>query len=474
MNDETYPLVSERPESWGELVTDLNNIETISLAGAGVTGVLYTGALRALHEQGLLENVKTFAGTSSGAIVGAAAALGYRGRELEKLGIEQNFKKFAGINWSWYRKQPQNHALDGIFSGGKIRDWVNTLCAKRIGKDSMTFADLETYKQEAEANNRAFFASKYDDAIRNRAYNQRHFDGKPYKFDFERNTRDKSIDAMMDIARGFTSLHVTATEIVEDVWQGKETERASVFNKNTSPNKRLSSAIRASASYPYYFRHAQVEDENGVKRYYTDGALSDPQPGMEKDESGKISNTVLGLASEYIAPVKNARQVTAEKVKETTITRISNRILGRLGLTTDVIKQNLAEAVGRKILLKNDPENFVKLPADEQRKAAISKGFRNMARDTFRLSRMFERVNDDAEIASHIIPLNRHGHLGTDFDITLKEKETLIVSAYETTRDVINQWRAAHKPAPETTRVTPRPPILPASERENSQNSLGK
>lgn len=64
-----------RPVSWPTLKSNLGALDTIAIAGAGSSATMYTGALRALQEGGLLEgeNLK-YCGNSSGAMIATLGA----------------------------------------------------------------------------------------------------------------------------------------------------------------------------------------------------------------------------------------------------------------------------------------------------------------------------------------------------------------------------------------------------------------
>ncbi len=300
-----------RPKGWPALRSDFRQLEYIAFEGAGVTGVAYTGAVHALYAAGLLSNVKRFAGTSSGAIVATACALGYRGAILEEIAVKHDFKSFCRTNGTWWRNRKINFARDGIFSGGEIRRWINNLCAKRIGQDALSFADLEEYRVKAKANERYFFEQKYRWAMEHKAHFRRHsYNLKNFRYDFECDSADESIDKMMEIASGFRSLEVSATEIIGKFWKGEPTEKPIFFNEENSPNLTLASAVRASASYPYYFRHAHIIDDNGLMRRYTDGGFTTTIPMNLKDEKGKLSNKMLGFTSDFL---KQPAQTNAQK-----------------------------------------------------------------------------------------------------------------------------------------------------------------
>ncbi len=412
-SSDPMPKITQRPKDWPNLTTNLDNIEMVALEGAGVTGVVYTGALRALHEQGLLDNVKKFSGSSSGSIVALASSLGYRGEKLEEIALNQNFKYFCRTNGRWLRRLRQNLKRDGIFSGGEMRRWISNLCATRIGQDALSFGDLEEYRKEAEQGNRTFFEEKYKWAMEHKWHFRRHSrDRANFKYDFEMETEEQSIDAMMEIASGFRSLEVAAAEVKEDK-KGHKSEENALFNTKNTPNLTLSSAIRASASYPFVFRNAHIIDDKGVIRSYTDGGFTQPIPMTSMDKDGIANDRVLGLVSEFF-PDKPQKMGHVPKV----------------GWASQKLTDLIAMAVGKK--------HIEKYGGTETPKKA---GERLMDEATKRFHAMGRVREKNPHLTSRIIALDRDGVDGKDFELTNPRKKQLIKSAYATTLNAIQKWR---------------------------------
>ncbi|MDG1285975.1 MAG: patatin-like phospholipase family protein [Rickettsiales bacterium] len=407
---EQKPKITLRPDDWPVLTADLQNIEMVALEGAGVTGVVYTGALRALHEQGLLGKVKRFSGTSSGSIVALGAALGYRGAELESIALNQDFRSFCRTNGRWLRQMRQNFKRDGIFSGAEMRRWVSNLCARRIGQDALSFADLEEYRKQAEAGNRTFFEEKYKWAMEHKLHFRRHsLDRSQFTYDFECGTPKESIARMMEVAASFRSLEVAAAEVKEDE-RGNKSEHSALFNEKNTPNLTLASAVRASASYPFVFRNVQIEDDKGVVRSYTDGGFTQPIPMTSMDEEGIPNNRVLGFVSEYFP----------DKPQEVSHTP-------KVGWASKKLTSLIATAVGRKYIEKHGSED----------RTSREVGLRLMDEATARFHERGKIRANNPHLMCRIIPLDRDGVDGKDFELTTSRKEQLIKSAYATTLNTI-------------------------------------
>ncbi len=108
--------------------------------GGAIRGMAHIGAVRALKELGV--ELGTLAGSSVGAIVASALAVGYNDAELEKIFLDVDFELFKDINFS--------KAL--AFSKGDIfLDWMRDIIETKFygeayvkGKNKpVTFADVD-------------------------------------------------------------------------------------------------------------------------------------------------------------------------------------------------------------------------------------------------------------------------------------------------------------------------------------------
>src|SRR5690625_7667861 len=71
----------------------------LALSGGGAKGLAHIGLLQAMDSVGL--DVEYVAGTSMGAIVGGLYAVGYIGKEMEKIAFQMNWKRFLS-NTNYY------------------------------------------------------------------------------------------------------------------------------------------------------------------------------------------------------------------------------------------------------------------------------------------------------------------------------------------------------------------------------------
>jgi NTE family protein len=114
-------------------------LRNLAIKGGGVRGVAFVGALRALDNAGMLNNLQRVAGTSAGSMLAAMIAAGYDVEAVDGLMSGMDFSKF----------QENLHPLGvvthyGIYSGNYILDFTKAFLEaspKGLSADC-TFADL--------------------------------------------------------------------------------------------------------------------------------------------------------------------------------------------------------------------------------------------------------------------------------------------------------------------------------------------
>lgn len=119
----------------------MNGSYTCIFGGGAVRGLAYVGAIKALKELNI--NVKTFAGSSVGALVAALLAVGYDADELRELLMQVNFELFKDIQFGINKEF-------AISKGNVFTDWIReAIESKFYGKNykkgenaPVTFGDL--------------------------------------------------------------------------------------------------------------------------------------------------------------------------------------------------------------------------------------------------------------------------------------------------------------------------------------------
>ena len=110
--------------------------------GGAIRGLAYLGALRAMKELGI--SVKSFAGSSVGAVFAAYASLDYTYEEFQEIFKEVNFDLFRDVRFDLTKKF-------AISKGEHFLDWIRTGIEKKFYKENyqkgqnppVTFKDID-------------------------------------------------------------------------------------------------------------------------------------------------------------------------------------------------------------------------------------------------------------------------------------------------------------------------------------------
>lgn len=111
------------------------NYDYITIAGGGIKGIGYTGALDALDRAGILKNIKGYSGSSVGSVLCMLLNLSYTVREIKDICFNINFEKF---------KDPTVSLLINSFgfdNGSKINKLLYTII-KQKQNPHITFIEL--------------------------------------------------------------------------------------------------------------------------------------------------------------------------------------------------------------------------------------------------------------------------------------------------------------------------------------------
>lgn len=112
------------------------NYSTLVLSGGGVRGLSLVGALHVLEEHSCLNNLKTYIGTSIGALICSLLAIGYTTSELNDEVWKLNMPSLRDINvWN----VTKHYGLD---SGKEIEKWMCSLFKAKSVSKHITFKQL--------------------------------------------------------------------------------------------------------------------------------------------------------------------------------------------------------------------------------------------------------------------------------------------------------------------------------------------
>jgi len=123
----------------------MKNIKILTLSGGGPRAIAFVGAYKYMHENNLLKNLKVCYGTSAGALMSTAIAIGYTPDELFQLMKSTDFNQF--LDGGGILRQTWNLFFSaGMNPGVKLRDFYDLVISNKLNYKNATFQDIETEK----------------------------------------------------------------------------------------------------------------------------------------------------------------------------------------------------------------------------------------------------------------------------------------------------------------------------------------
>lgn len=281
-------------------------ITNLVFEGAGIRGIAYAGAVHALEEKGMLENVERVGGTSAGAITALALSLGYNSGEINSLVASTPYKKFNDGRYFFIGGISRTRKYYGWYRGIQFEKWLSRLIEKKTGDPDITFQQL----------------------------------------------RDK----------GYKDLYITGTSLQQ--------QKTIVFSRENFPNMKIRNAVRISMSIPFYFEAAFIDSAGAIVHHpksmkgldvMVDGGLLANFPIAIFDSSKYIDAT---KPNEY---VKNPHTVgfridRGVQIGYDSVDRgLAPFEIKNFGEYTDAFYSILLETVNRKPLTKEDWDRTVSI-----------------------------------------------------------------------------------------------------------------
>ena len=112
-------------------------IKNLAFKGGGVLGIAYAGAIEALEEKKVLEQIQHVAGTSAGAITAALISLKYTSADILKVVAATDFKAFED-GWDPLRIATKY----GLYKGEAFLTWMRKCITDKGLPATATFADF--------------------------------------------------------------------------------------------------------------------------------------------------------------------------------------------------------------------------------------------------------------------------------------------------------------------------------------------
>jgi NTE family protein len=114
-----------------------NQYKNLALSGGGIWGISYAGAFDELERLGILQHIRSVAGTSAGSMAGLLLALGYNSTEISQKIREANYARFLEHgNVNQVLKQYGYYAAD--YATQEFHSWIQ----EKLGSPDATFEDL--------------------------------------------------------------------------------------------------------------------------------------------------------------------------------------------------------------------------------------------------------------------------------------------------------------------------------------------
>ncbi|MBI1781389.1 MAG: patatin-like phospholipase family protein [Sphingobacteriales bacterium] len=191
--------------------------------GGGIRGLAYAGALKALEEKGILNNIEKTGGTSAGAIAALMVSLNYSPKEIDSIMRNLDLEDFNDGRGGFIGKYTRLKRDYGMYHGRYLSKWLEEIIAAKTGNANTTFTELH-----------------------------------------ELHLKDKS----------FKDLYCTGTNVSKQVVE--------VFSFESTPGMYLKTAVRISGSIPIYFDPVYIDStgrepeelvEGKEYQLYVDGGL---------------------------------------------------------------------------------------------------------------------------------------------------------------------------------------------------------
>jgi len=149
MGEETRDLVKQYAVADYNYKSELKDIKNLAISGGGGKGQFYVGALKALEDKGVLNNIETYAGTSAGALTAIPLALGMNTDELLEVVKDTDFRAFMieSRNYNTTQKRTKEKlkgisAINGKSTPNEIEKVSGIINSIKVGIESCMTEDL--------------------------------------------------------------------------------------------------------------------------------------------------------------------------------------------------------------------------------------------------------------------------------------------------------------------------------------------
>jgi len=186
--------------------SQLWQFENLVFEGAGIRGIAYSGVIKQLENNGIIDSVKKVGGTSAGAIIALMVSIGYNSNEISDIISNTRFRKFNDGSFIFFGGIYRMKSKFGWYKGGNFQKWLEKIIEDKTGDPEITFEEL---------------ASK-----------------------------------------GYIDLYITATCLNK--------QKIIVFSSVDYPKMKIKDAVRISMSIPLYFEAVFIDSEGKVYKNHDD------------------------------------------------------------------------------------------------------------------------------------------------------------------------------------------------------------
>lgn len=172
-----------------------DKVRNLVFEGAGIRGIAYCGAIKALEDNGQLLGIEKVGGTSAGAVTALCVSLGYSSDEIARLLYSTNFKKFNDGRFFFIGGIKRINNYFGWYRGEKLANWIENIVETKTGNPNTSFEEL--------------------------------------------------------YLAGFKDLYITATILNQ--------QKLIVLSRHNYPNMKVKDAVRISMSIPLYFEAPYID-----------------------------------------------------------------------------------------------------------------------------------------------------------------------------------------------------------------------
>ncbi|XP_062596014.1 uncharacterized protein LOC134257419 isoform X2 [Saccostrea cucullata] len=116
--------------------------ENLVFEGGGNKGLAYCGAVRALEELKLMDQVKRFAGASAGAMTASLLAVGFNSKEIQGFLSQNMATMFLDAKFGVLSLLPNLLSGYGWNPGNRIYNWFGEKMEQKMGNKDVTFGEL--------------------------------------------------------------------------------------------------------------------------------------------------------------------------------------------------------------------------------------------------------------------------------------------------------------------------------------------